>query len=159
MSEREKIWTPTLSKLKSFKYICFILSELLRGKKLLHFSTFKFQHSNAWMTFLPWLFNKMQNATHGNFYHMEPLIWVGLQFIHSFSLNERQYYYHHSMTTTWHAFDYIMLSSEWPSSSTNQWNPTGSDKICMLNTSGWSNNLFKFSIISWRMILSDICIK
>lgn len=121
-------------------YMCiynirFILPELFRGKeRLLEPSAFKFSiQMSEWPSYLDCLI-KCRMLHIAIFYHMEPLIWVGLQFIHSFPLNERQYYYHFSMTTTWHAFDYVMSPSEWPSSSTDQRKPNGSNKICMLNT-------------------------
>lgn len=124
--------------LKALKiYTMIIWSELFRGKR----GYFSFQCSNfniqtpEWPFYLDCLI-KCEMLHIAVFYHTEPLIRVGLQFIHSFPLNERQYYYHFAMTTTWHEFAYRILPSEWPSSSTNQWNPTGSNKICMLNADG-----------------------
>lgn len=140
--------------------IWFVLSELFRGKK----GYFSFQCLNfniqtpEWPSYFDCLI-KCRMLHIVIFYHTEPLIWVGLQFTHSSPINERQYYSHFAMTITWHEFDCLVLPSEWPHLSTNEWNPTGSNKICMLNTDGWSNKLLKFSIISWKVTLSDFCIK
>lgn len=137
-------------------YVMIYIIRIIQSRK----GYFSFQHSKfsiqmpEWLSYLDCLI-KCRMLHIVIFYHMEPLIWVELQFIYSFPLNKKQYYCHFSMTITWQKLNYIMLPSERPSSSTNQWNPSGSNEIYNLNTIGWSNNLFKFSVISWRVILRD----
>lgn len=67
-----------------------------------------------------------------SFYLVELLIGAGLQFIHSFPLNEKQYYYHFSMTTPWHEFDYIMLPSEWPYLQTSEFQQGQMKFVCRI---------------------------
>ena len=60
------------------------------------------------------------------------LIGAGLQFIHSFPLNEEQYYYHFSMTTTWRECDSIMLPSEWPYLQTSEFQLGQMKSVCWI---------------------------